>query len=114
MTARHNLLVRSITTLTGDIAIGFAMASACAWIIQYAALGLFLSFLLWLLAIVIALAISQYALHPAAAVLLSDRKLDQVSALAAGTLRAGTDAAMQVWTWAQQLGSDIPPPRRAA
>ena len=114
MTARHNLLVRSITTLTGDIAIGFAMASACAWIIQYAALGLFLSFLLWLLAIVIALAISQYALHPAAAVLLSDRKLDQVSALAAETLRTGTDVARHVWSWAQRLGSDIRPPARAA
>ena len=114
MTARHNLLVRSIATLTGDIAIGFAVASACVWIIQYAALGLFLSFLLWLLAIVIALAISQYALHPAAAVLLSDRKLDQVSALAAEALRTGTDVARHAWSWARQLGSDLRPPARAA
>ena len=76
-TARRNVFVRSVATVTGDVAIGFALASACVWIIQSAALGLFLSFLLWLLTIALALALSQYALHPAVNLLLSDRKLDQ-------------------------------------
>ena len=49
-TSRRNVFIRSITGLCGDIAVGFAMASACVWIIEAASLGLFLSFLLWLIA----------------------------------------------------------------
>jgi hypothetical protein len=46
MSARRNFFIRSIATVTGDIAIGYALASICVWVIQFASLGLFLSFLL--------------------------------------------------------------------
>jgi hypothetical protein len=66
-----------VATVCGDITVGAAVATACVWVIETAALGLFLSFLIWLIGTLLALAISQYVVHPAAAVLLSDRKLDQ-------------------------------------
>jgi hypothetical protein len=75
-TSRRNTLIRTIATITGDIAAGVAMASAAVWIIETAALGLFLSFLVWLVGAIAALAISQFVVHPAATVLLSDKKLD--------------------------------------
>lgn len=81
--SRRNTLIRTAATICGDIATGAAIASACVWIIESAMLGLFLSFLVWLVGILLALAVSQFVVHPAAAVLLSDRKLDQaVDALA--------------------------------
>ena len=109
MSARRNVFIRSVATVTGDLTIGYAMASACLWVIQSAALGLFLSFLLWLLAIVLALAFSQYVLHPAMAVLLCDRKLDQSLAVTADAVRTGAEAAKQLWRWAQQLRLDLQP-----
>ena len=101
MSARINIFVRAVASVTGDITVGYAMPSACIWVIQSAALGFFLSFLLWLLAIVASLAFSQHALHPAVALLLSDRKLDQGLAVGSDALRTGTDAARQLWNWAQ-------------
>lgn len=101
MSTRINFFIRAVATITGDITIGYAMASACIWMIQSAALGLFLSFLLWLIAVVASLAFSQHALHPAVSLLLSDRKLDQGLAVSAEALRSGTDAARQLWSWAQ-------------
>jgi hypothetical protein len=74
--ARRNALIRTVATITGDIAAGVAMASLAAWIIETATLGLFLSFLVWLLAAIAALALSQFVVHPTATVLLSDHKLD--------------------------------------
>lgn len=80
---RRNTIIRAVATVCGDIAAGAAIASACVWIIESAALGLFLSFLVWLIGTLLALAVSQFVIHPAAAVLLSDRKLDNaVDALA--------------------------------
>jgi hypothetical protein len=76
MQSHRNVLIRSVAGLSGDIAAGLVVVSACAWLIQYAALGLFLSFLLWLLGALIALAVSQRIVHPAVKLLLSDRKLD--------------------------------------
>jgi hypothetical protein len=76
MSSRRNIMIRMITTITGDIAAGVAMASAALWIIETASLGLFLAFLVWLLAGIAALALSQLVVHPACTVLLSDRKLD--------------------------------------
>ena len=76
MTSRRNILIRTVAAVSGDIATGIAMAAACVWLIEAAALGLFLSFLLWLLSALIALAFSQYVVHPAVAVMLSNRKLD--------------------------------------
>jgi hypothetical protein len=75
-TSRENILIRTVATVTGDIAAGLAVASVAVWLIESAALGLFLSFLVWLLAAIAALALSQYVVHPAAQVLLSDAKLD--------------------------------------
>lgn len=77
MTYRRNFLIRAVGTVAGDLAVGVAVASACAWIIQCAALGTFLSFVLWLLAIAASLALSQYVVHPVSKAVLSDRKLDQ-------------------------------------
>jgi hypothetical protein len=75
-TSRRNVFIRTISTIAGDIATGLAVASACVWIIETAALGLFLSFLIWLIGTLLALALSQYVVHPALTVLLSDHKLD--------------------------------------
>ena len=75
-TSRRNVIIRTVTTVAGDIATGVAVASACIWIIESAALGLFLSFLIWLIGTLLALALSQYVVHPALTTLLSDSKLD--------------------------------------
>ena len=72
----RNILIRTVATIAGDITVGVAVASACVWIIEAAALGLFLSFLLWLIGAIVSLALSQYVVHPALTVLLSDHKLD--------------------------------------
>ena len=74
--SNRNILIRTVATIAGDITVGVAVASACVWIIEAAALGLFLSFLLWLIGAIVSLALSQYVVHPALTVLLSDHKLD--------------------------------------
>lgn len=109
MNSRRNFFIRSIATVVGDASIGFAMASTCVWVIQAAALSVFLSFLLWLLTIVLSLALSQYLMHPAVAVLLSDRKLDQTVAITADAVRTGSEAVKALWLWAQQLRADLRP-----
>lgn len=76
MSSRRSIIIRTVGAIAGDIAIGVAVASACIWIIETAALGLFLSFLIWLLGMVASLALSQFVIHPALSVALSDRKLD--------------------------------------
>ena len=76
MSSRRNTLIRTVAALCGDIAVGVGLAIACAWIVEVAALGLFLSFLLWLVGTLLALALSQYLVHPAVQLVLSDRKLD--------------------------------------
>ena len=78
MSSRRNTLIRTVATVTGDITIGVALASACVWLIEAATLGLFLSFLAWLLAAILSLALSQYVVHPVCAALLSDTKLDDM------------------------------------
>jgi hypothetical protein len=75
-TSRRNIIIRSIATIVGDITVGVAFASTAVWIIESATLGLFLSFLIWLLAGIAALAFSQFVLHPTAKTVLSDQKLD--------------------------------------
>ena len=76
MSSRRNTVIRTVAALCGDIAVGVALATACSWVIEAAALGLFLSFLLWLVGTLLALALSQYLVHPAVQLVLSDRKLD--------------------------------------
>lgn len=75
-TSRRNTVIRTVATITGDIAAGLAMASIAIWFIEVAALGLFLSFLVWLIGAIAALALSQFVVHPTVTVLLSDKKLD--------------------------------------
>jgi ABC-type sugar transport system permease subunit len=99
MTIRRNLFIRSVASVTGDFAVGLGLAVACSWIIQAASLGLFLSFLLWLIALVLGLALSQYAMHPAVQFVLSDRKLDQ-----------GTDALVSAGQALADLGVDLRAP----
>jgi len=70
---RRNVIIRTVTCLGADIATGIAIASAMSWIIQFAALGIFLSFLLWLVAAFATLAFSQFVLHPMLTTALSDR-----------------------------------------
>lgn len=109
MTARRNYFIRSVAALVGDIAVGIAMASACTWVIEAAALGLFLSFMLWLLGVLAWLAFSQHALHPAIAILLSDRKLDQVLDASAETVHAAAVAATKLWRYMREQGMDLRP-----
>ena len=71
----RNFLIRSAASITGDVAIATALIQTCIWIIEVAALGLFLQFMLWLLAALIALAISQYLIHPVVDLLLAEDKL---------------------------------------
>lgn len=103
-TQRRNAIIRSVAGVTGDITIGIALASTCIWIINTAALGLFLSFLVWLIGTLVGLAISQYAVYPAINFALSDRKLDRgVEVLSAWAARANAitkDAGAPAW---QQL-----------
>ena len=72
MTTRRNFFIRALSALAVDITVGIALASACTWVIEVAALGMFLSFLLWLLTIVLSLALSQHVVHPVVKTLLSD------------------------------------------
>ena len=76
MTSRRNTLIRTVAAVAGDVAAGVAVAAACLWLIEAATLGLFLSFMVWLLGALIALALSQYVVHPTVAIVLSSRKLD--------------------------------------
>lgn len=73
---RRYALVRTVATLTGDFSAGLAFGSLCSWIITTAALGTFLSFLAWLIAILLTMLVSQHIVHPGVKFLLSDRKLD--------------------------------------
>lgn len=76
MPTRRTVLIRTVASVAGDIAAAVAIASACAWFIEYAALGVFLSFLLWMLGALLSLAFSQYVVHPAVNALVCDRKFD--------------------------------------
>lgn len=75
----------------------------CAWVIQVAALGLFLSFLVWLIAaLLISLVLSQYIVHPGVKFLLSDHKLDvavgTVTGLCAAASQLGDRTSHQLWS----------------
>ena len=101
MPSRRNVLIRTVATVVGDIAVAVAMASACLWLIEAATLGLFLSFLVWLIATLLAMAASQYIVHPAVTLLLSDLKLDQsidaLSSMAELVSKGGLLTAAQLW-----------------
>ena len=101
--SRRNFFIRTVAAFAGDFSVGFSMAVACTWVIQSAALGLFLSFLLWLLALVASLALSQYVVHPLAAALLSDRKLDRGIELLSSLGRTASDLGLGVGSpvWSQ-------------
>ena len=101
MITRHNTVIHTVAAACGDIAAGVAVAAACVWLVEAATLGLFLSFLVWLLGALIALALSQYVVHPLVAMLVSSRKLDDglgaLSDLAREAARVGPQAAQQLW-----------------
>ena len=101
MNSRHSFWVRSIGGVAGDYAVGYALASACVWIIQTASLGLFMSFLLWIVAALLALAMSQYLVRPAISFALADDKLDRGIAVLSGLADA-----------AQSLGLELRAPLR--
>lgn len=106
MSSRRNALIRTVAAITGDIATGIAVASACLWLIEAATLGLFLSFMLWLLALLVSLALSQHLVYPATQLLLSDQKLDAGLAALAGLSRTLVDlsdkARMGLWSTLRQ------------
>lgn len=99
---RRNTFIRSLAAVTGDIAVGLAFAAACSWVIQAAAFGLFVSFLMWLIASLLCLAVSQYVVHPSVRFLLSDSKLEDVVNTLAGLSDAaaylGSRSGQQVWS----------------
>lgn len=101
MSSRRNALIRTVATVVGDIAVAMAFATACVWLIEAAALGLFLSFLVWLIAALLAMAASQYLVHPTVTLLLSDRKLDHgidaLTSMADLVSKGGLQAATQLW-----------------
>lgn len=107
MSSRRNVLIRAIASLTGDLAIGTAVASACAWIVQAAAASVFINFLFWVLGFIAWLTLSQYVLHPAVSVLLSDKKLDQGVMATVKTARSVVVAAGTVWELAQRHAADL-------
>jgi len=75
-TSRRNTIIRAVASVAGDLAASVAVAASCVWLIEAAALGLFLSFLAWLVGALLALALSQYVVQPAVNAVLCDRKLD--------------------------------------
>jgi hypothetical protein len=77
------------------------MASACTWVIQAASLGVFLSFLAWLGAIIASLALSQYVVHPAVQFALSDRKLDRGIEALASLAQAANELGIVAPNWGQ-------------
>ena len=86
-TSRRNVFIRTVATITGDISAAAACATAAVWIIEAAALGLFLSFLVWLIAAIASLALSQYVVHPVVSVALSDKKLDMAVSAMSGLVQ---------------------------
>ena len=106
MSSRRNTVIRTVAALCGDIAVGVALATACSWVIEAAALGLFLSFLLWLVGTLLALALCQYLVHPAVQLVLSDRKLDgavdALSVLAEAAQGAGAQVGGRLMRFTRQ------------
>ena len=97
MSSRRNFFIRTVAAFTGDFTVGFALAAGCVWVIQFATLGLFLSFLLGLIALIAALSTSQLIVHPVVQFALSDRKLDHGLAVAADGWRNGTVVVQRLW-----------------
>lgn len=99
-TSRRNFLIRTVVSLSGDIAVALSVTAASIWLIEAATFGWFLSFLIWLVSALVALALSQFVVHPAVAVLLSDRKLDQamdgLSGLSDALTQVGADIGAHV------------------
>jgi hypothetical protein len=112
-TSRRNVIIRSVASLAGDIAVGVTVANVCIWAIQAATLGLFLSFLVWLVGALLSLALSQFVVHPAVKVLLSDRKLDAgldaLSGLAFGLDTLGGEAVDGAMRFAKSAWSRMRP-----
>jgi hypothetical protein len=96
MNDRKKTLIRTLAALTGDLLIGFAIASVCLWLIHLASLGLFLAFLVWLIAAVVGLAVSQYVIHPTVQFVLSDSKLDDIVRGSQGMTEAVMRAGVQI------------------
>lgn len=96
MSARRNTLIRLITGIGGDIAIATVMAAACVWVIQAAALGVFLSFLIWLIGAILSLALSQYVFRPALRAVMSDHKLDDAASVVTALAEVATEAGRQI------------------
>ena len=109
MSTRRNLIIRTVATIVGDFTTGVAIASLAVWIIETAALGLFLSFLVWLLGALGALAFSQFVVHPATSVLLCNHKLDAVVSLPSGVFKpyAGVSTAILFFTKTNSGGTDF-------
>ena len=97
MNSRRNFWIRTLAGVAGDIGIGVALAGACLWIIESAALGLFLAFLLWIIALLLGLSFSQYVVYPTVSAVLSDSKLND-------TINAFSAMASPLW---QQLRDGI-------
>ncbi len=98
MSPRRNTFIRYVASISGDIAVGAAVAAACVWVIEAAALSVFLGFLVWLLGTLIALALSQYVVHPLINAVLSERKLDRAIDAMTGLAGVAVEASDQAAT----------------
>lgn len=108
MSYRRNYVNRAIAALVGDMAVATTVAAGCAWVIETASFGLFLAFMAWLVGLFIWLTLSQHAVHPFVAALLSDRKLDEGITLSERSIRKGVFVASCLWTALQQSGLVMP------
>lgn len=105
MNTRRNFFIRAVAKVAGDIGTGTLLAAACAWVVEAASLGIFLSFTVWILGVIAMLAISQYAVHPLVSLALSDSKLDQLFDTAATLSRQAARIAGDLWEQARAEGS---------
>ena len=75
MSARRNTIIRILAGLGIGFAEGYAIATACSWIISVASLGLFLSFCVWLIEGIV-IAYTSFAMEAPLARALSDERID--------------------------------------
>ena len=103
-------VIRSMVSLAGDLGAGIAVAATCSWVIETATLGLFLSFLIWLLGLIVSLALSQHVVHPTVRFVLADDKFDRglntASALFDHLNTPAAQAVMsKLWRWPMSFKS---------
>lgn len=71
----RNTIIRMVGGAIGGSAWGYALAAAAHWVIAYAALGIFLTFIVWLIAVALLFA-GSYCIADTVTRVLSDAVID--------------------------------------